>query len=384
MMTRRLAFVGLVGLVGAALAAPSSEGAEKYALLIGVSEYEFTSVRGGVIPLRYAENDATALKNLLTVAGYKVDDRVNREARREYILEALSQLRARVREDDELILFFAGHGARDPSNGQAYLLTHDTKLELLDDKAIRLDHLFDYVRDIKARFKLVLLDHCFSGDIEFEDLAGGGDDDARAADIDTPPVLKRGVVPADFGDRVRQRASGMAVVGAASDVAFESEELKHGLFTEALIRALQTRRADTTADGVLTVTELLEFVSGEVEILAEEAGVRQRVVPLLQTSGIPTWEIAKLRPAVDEAKSERARDLARLQTFRSHGWISPATLLALRGALDAWVASVEADQPLDPTKQRLLDVLRGYLAETRFEDQAIAEAIEDEVKAAQP
>lgn len=381
-MTRRLAFVGLVGLLGGALAAPSSEGAEKYALLIGVSEYEFSSVRGGVIPLRYAENDATALRNLLTAAGYKVDDRVNREARREYILEALSQLRATVKEDDELILFFAGHGARDPSNGQTYLLTHDTKLELLDDKAIRLDHLFDYVRDIKARFKLVLLDHCFSGDVEVA--LADGDGDARVGDIDTPPGLTRGVVPVDFGDRVRQRASGMAVVGAASDVAFESEELEHGLFTEALIRALQTRRADTTADGVLTVSELLEFVSGEVETLAEEAGVRQRVVPLLQTSGIPTWEIAKLRPAVDEAKNVRARDLARLQTFRSQGWISPATLLTLRGALDAWVASVEADQPLDPTKQKLLDVLRGYLAETRFEEKAIAEAIEDEVKAAQP
>jgi Caspase domain len=381
-MTRRLVFVGLVGLVGAALSAPASEGAEKYALLIGVSDYEFSSVRGGVIPLRYAENDATALKNLLTAAGYKVDDRINREARREYILEALSQLRATVKEDDELVLFFAGHGARDPSNGQTYLLTHDTKLELLDDKAIRLDHLFDYVRDVKARFKLVLLDHCFSGDVEVA-LADGGDD-ARIADIDSPLGFSRGVVPADLGERVRSRASGMAVVGAASDLAFESEALEHGLFTEALIRALQTRRADTTPDGLLTVTELLEFVSSEVETLAEEAGVRQRVVPLLQTSGIPSWQIAKLQPAVDEAREQRTRDLARLQTFRSQGWISPATLLTLRGALDAWVASVEADQPLDPTKQKLLDVLRGYLAEQGFEDKAIAEAIEDEVRAAQP
>jgi hypothetical protein len=370
----------------AALAAPSSEGAEKYALLIGISEYEFTSVRGGVIPLRYAENDATALKNLLTVAGYRVDDRVNREARREYIVESLTRLRATVREDDEFILFFAGHGARDPSNGETYLLTHDTKLELLDDKAIRLDHLFDLIRDIKARFKLVLLDHCFSGDIEFQDLvaADEGDDDARIADIDTPAVLRRGVVPVDLGDRVREGASGMAVVGAASDLAFESEALEHGLFTEALIRALQTRRADTTADGVLTVAELLQFVSSEVETLATEAGVRQRVVPLLQTSGIPTWQIAKLQPAVDEARSQRARDLARLQGFRSQGWISPPTLLTLRGALDAWVASVESDQPLDPTKQKLLDDLRGYLAAEGFEEKAIAEAIEDEVKAAHP
>ena len=380
MKIRRLA---LAGLLGAAIGGPSSEGAEKYALLIGISDYEFTSVRGGVIPLRYAENDATALKNLLTAAGYRVDDRINREARREYILEGLSQLRATVREDDELIVFFAGHGARDPSNGQTYLLTHDTKLELLDDKAIRLDHLFDYIRDIKARFKLVLLDHCFSGDIEFENIAAG-DDDARLADVDTAPVLRRGVVPVDFGEHVRQKATGMAVVGASSDLAFESEALEHGLFTEALIRALQTRRADTTADGVLTVTELVEFVSREVQTLAEETGVRQSVVPLLQTSGIPNWEIAKLQPAVAEARSRRASDLARLQTFRSQGWISPATLLTLRGALDAWVASVEADQPLDPAKQRLLDALRGYLAASGFEDKAIAEAIEDEVKAAQP
>jgi hypothetical protein len=379
-MTHRWA---VAGLLAAALSAPSAEGAEKYALLIGISQYESTSVKGGVIPLRFAENDATALKNLLTAAGYKVDDRINREARREYILEGLTQLRATVKEEDELIVFFAGHGARDPSNGQTYLLTHDTKLELLDDKAIRLDHLFDYLRDIKARFKLVLLDHCFSGDVEFENLTAE-EADARAGDIESPAVLRRGVVPVDFGERVRDRASGMAVVGAASDLAFESEELQHGLFTEAIIRALQTRRADTTADGVLTVTELLEFVSAEVESLAEGAGVRQRVVPLLQTSGIPSWQIARLQPAVDEARSQRARDLARLQTFRLRGWISPETLLTLRGALDAWVASVEADQPLESGKQKLLDVLRGYLAAEGFEDKAIAEAIEDEVKATQP
>lgn len=378
-MNRILVFAALLA---AALAAPASEGGEKYALLIGISDYEFSSVQGGVIPLRYAENDATALKNLLTAAGYKVDDRINREARREYILEALGQLRATVKEDDELILFFAGHGARDPSNGQTYLLTHDTKLELLDDKAIRLDHLFDYVRDVKAKFKLVLLDHCFSGDVEVA--LAGDDDDARIADIDAPPTFSRGVVPADIGDRVRARASGMAVVGAASNLAFESEDLEHGLFTEAVIRALQTRRADTTPDGVLTVTELLEFVSAEVETLAEKAGVRQRVVPLLQTSGIPTWQIARLQPAVQEARSQRAGELARLQTFRAQGWISPPTLLTLRSALDAWVASVEADQPLDPSKQKLLDVLRGYLAAEGFDDKSIAEAIEDEVRAAQP
>ena len=372
-----------MGLLAAALSAPSAEGAEKYALLIGISQYESTSVKGGVIPLRFAENDATALKNLLTAAGYKVDDRINREARREYILEGLTQLRATVNEDDELIVFFAGHGARDPSNGQTYLLTHDTKLELLDDKAIRLDHLFDYLRDIRARFKLVLLDHCFSGDVEFENLTTE-EADARAGDIESPAILRRGVVPVDFGERVRDRASGMAVVGAASDLAFESEELQHGLFTEAIIRALQTRRADTTADGVLTVTELLEFVSAEVESLAVGAGVRQRIVPLLQTSGIPSWQIARLQPAVEEARSQRARDLARLQTFRLQGWISPETLLTLRGALDAWVASVEADQPLESGKQKLLDVLRGYLAAEGFEDKAIAEAIEDEVKATQP
>ncbi len=374
----------LAGLFAATLAVATSEAGEKYALLIGISEYESSSVRSGVIPLQFAEDDAVALKSLLTAAGYKVDDRINREARREYILESLTDLRATVGEDDELILFFAGHGARDPSNGQTYLLTHDTKLELLDDRAIRLEHLFDYVRDIRARFKLVLLDHCFSGDIDFPDLAGGGGDEARLADIDAPAVLRRGVVPVDFSDRVRQRAGGMAVVGAASDLAFESATLKHGLFTEALIRALQTRRADTNPDGFLTVSELLEFVASEVESLAEAEGVRQRVVPILQTSGIPSWQVAKLQPAVAEAQSQRTRDLARLQSFRSQGWISPATLLTLRGALDAWIASVEADQPLDPTKQKLLDVLRAYLAAEGFEDKQIAEAIEDEVRAAQP
>ncbi len=377
-MTWRLA---LPGLLTAMLGVSLSEAGEKHALLIGVSQYESTSVRTGVIPLKYAGDDATALKDLLTVAGYKVDDRIDREARREYILEALTRLRTIVKEDDELILFFAGHGARDPSNEETYLLTHDTKLELIDDKAIRLKHFFDYVRDIKARFKLVLLDHCFSGDVDFGDLSVE-DDAARAPDIDVPAVLNRGVARVDLGEQIRQRATGIAVIGASSDLAFESPALKHGLFTEAIIRAFQTRRADTNPDGILTLFELMEFVSTEVEALAREIGVEQQVVPLLQ-SATPSWQIARLRPSGAQARDQRARELARLQAFRQQDWISPETLLALRGALDAWVASVEADQPLDPAKQKLLDVLRDYLAAEGFEDKAIGEAIEDEVKAAQ-
>ena len=79
MSLRRLPFVWtLAGTVAA-----SSDAAEKHPLLLGISSYDYPRVQGGVIPLKCAGADATALENLLSAAGYKVKDRIDREARRQ-------------------------------------------------------------------------------------------------------------------------------------------------------------------------------------------------------------------------------------------------------------------------------------------------------------
>lgn len=367
------------------LIAMPTEAANKYALLIGISDYEFSTVRQGVIPLKYAHRDAEALRDLLS-AEYQVTPMLNREARKENILAELNRLRAIVQPEDDFVLFFAGHGVRDPSNNQTYWLTFDAKLELLDDNGIRLEHLLDYVSEIRANRKLVLLDHCFSGDLGFEDLTPTNTTGTAGPRLPTPtaPTLSRGIVPDTLETRVLGRRQGMAIVAAAQAEAFESDDLEHGYFTEAIIRALQTRRADTNNDGVLTITEFVPFLESELSALAAAAGLTQAAVPIVQTSSLTGWHVATLAPATPEATQLRDQYVARLRSFHQASLMETADLLLCRQLFDDWADSVLNQTPLQPSRQNLLDVIREFLDETGFDDRTVAGSIVDEIRSRNP
>ena len=86
----------------------------------------------------------------------------------------LHRLRDRATKNDSVIIFLSGHGAHDPTYDQTYWLTFDTKLECLDDRGVRLTHLLEYVGEIKAERKLLILDHCFSGQVIREEASESG------------------------------------------------------------------------------------------------------------------------------------------------------------------------------------------------------------------
>jgi hypothetical protein len=82
------------------------------------------------------------------------------------VIRELNWYARKLDSDDEFVLFYSGHGVRNPEiNTQGYWVTYGAGISTLDATAIRLSHLMDYVREIKAGKKLVLLDHCFSGDV---------------------------------------------------------------------------------------------------------------------------------------------------------------------------------------------------------------------------
>ena len=259
----------------------SGQGTEqKYTLLIGLSQYR--QVSDGIVQLSYPDEDVTALTSVLVGQNFQVVSLIDDDAKREDIIQELYHHAEMVRKQDTFLLYFSGHGVRnDAVNGKTYWLTYDAGLAVLDTAGIRIEHLLEYVQDIKAERKIVLLDHCFSGDVvtasspEITTDAGGGGPGAGARTTGGGRrIAARGVFrDDDWYAEAAPHATGLVMLAAAKDRAFESPTLKHGLFTAALLRALGSRDADTAPrNGRLSANELISFVRTKVAALAAAEG----------------------------------------------------------------------------------------------------------------
>ena len=225
------------------------------ALLAGINDYSDTrrNVAGArkFGDLTAARNDATALGDQLRTAkgpkllykGATVDVRLDADAARTKITDNLAAIAKAAKPDDLLLVFFAGHGdllmPKDgplPPPGRAALVGEGVFLFCCPDytptkpgaTAISVDELFAALAKVNCR-KVVLIDACHSG---------------RAA---APSVLRR-CVPNGQGPVV------IAACGPGEE-SYEHEPFKHGLFTYAVLNALDKDkdfgRADYNSDGAL-------------------------------------------------------------------------------------------------------------------------------------
>ncbi len=132
-----------------------------YALLIGVSAYKDERLN-----LDKPEKDASELKNIL-VSKYTFEDStitILFSPTREKILEELFRLRKKVKANDNLLIFYAGHGYFDKDADQGYWWPSDAKpnnpANWLSNSDLR-----EQIKSIKSKHTLLVSDACFSGGI---------------------------------------------------------------------------------------------------------------------------------------------------------------------------------------------------------------------------
>lgn len=132
-----------------------------YALLIGVSVYKDERLN-----LDKPEKDASELKNIL-VSKYTFEDStitILFSPTREKILEELFRLRKKVKANDNLLIFYAGHGYFDKDADQGYWWPSDAKpnnpANWLSNSDLR-----EQIKSIKSKHTLLVSDACFSGGI---------------------------------------------------------------------------------------------------------------------------------------------------------------------------------------------------------------------------
>jgi hypothetical protein len=266
----------------------------KFALVIGISNYEITS-SNLVTTLEFADEDADAVGSLLVQElGYdKENVKVlkNYDGTRENILRAYYKLKERMNSDSEFILYFAGHGIRDikvqaGEPRESYWMTYKTNFSEIEMEGIRLEDVYRLVKKLPAKRKLIILDHCYAGDLilksgsqtQPQPVENSG---SRNIPLDryssqtwreiSPDPYKNPLERASINETVWTlpgKHQTMAIIAASRDLAYEHKLLGHGLLTWAIVHALTKDATKVDAfnkDDTITLQELVSYLTVTTE-----------------------------------------------------------------------------------------------------------------------
>lgn len=140
-----------------------SKGGKFYALLIGCSDYTDPSIADlGGLPVADAEALATCLKKNYTFEEQNVQV-LKSPTRRELVI-ALDEMSKKVTPDDNVLIFYAGHGHYEDDNDIGYWLPKDAEVSNSANWLYN-DQLVAAMRKIKSLHTLLISDACFSGSI---------------------------------------------------------------------------------------------------------------------------------------------------------------------------------------------------------------------------
>ncbi|GAA3005585.1 caspase family protein [Actinokineospora diospyrosa] len=192
----------------------------------------------GLAPLLGPEHDAEVLRAALTAPGVGLhrlaDVRVVADASQRDILIALDEFFGEATRDDQLLLYYSGHGKLD-LHGNLHLAARDTRSDRIMSTGIPARAVVDMMTASRAKAKVVLLDCCHSGGFK------------AAPDL-----------PRHLGGK------GVFVIASGLSVQLTKDAEKAGEpspFTGFAADCLATGQPDRDGDGYVSVDDLYSHVA---------------------------------------------------------------------------------------------------------------------------
>ncbi len=133
-----------------------------WAVIIGINQFDDPSIS----PLNSAEDDASRMKSLLELRGFKVRFLTGAKATKKNIMHELgTALPKRAKPKDRVVVYYAGHGAEHDigSAKEGYLIAHDSILKELPDTGIPMAQVKKWVENYMATHAVLLVDACHAG-----------------------------------------------------------------------------------------------------------------------------------------------------------------------------------------------------------------------------
>jgi Caspase domain len=133
-----------------------------HALIIGIQNYNDKNIPSLDFPIVDAGNLINVLTKNYSFSQKNID--YLKDPSRKEIIQTFQELRTELSKDDNLLIFYAGHGYWDEDLQQGFWLPRDASL---DDDAEWLSNgrVRDYIRAINTKHTLLIADACFSGGI---------------------------------------------------------------------------------------------------------------------------------------------------------------------------------------------------------------------------
>jgi len=227
-------------------AVPAVDFGRYHALVIGIDAYRH-------LPrLATAVNDATAIARVLQ-SRYGFAVRLMADATRAEIVETLDEYRAKLEPEDNLLIYYAGHGWLDPEADKGFWLPVDAR-EDRRTNWVSNDTVRDALRALKAKHVLVVADSCFAGTLT----------------RDAPVKADRG---RDYIQRMATRKARQALTSGGLEPVADSGGSGHSPFAAALLDALG--RNEGVLEGTALFAELRRPVAVSSEQVPQFADIRQ-------------------------------------------------------------------------------------------------------------
>ncbi len=252
-----------------------------YIIAIGVSKYKDSQFN-----LDYAAKDAADVANAFKNSGAKyrnvyIKQMLNEQATVQNVIESKEFLK-KSKVDDHVIVFVASHGLLDDKLNY-YLAMTDIDFNNPQKKGLLYEELESILDGIPARNKILLIDACHSGETDNDESESQSTESIAYSSPMSSNVKSRGfkriggpnigmtnsfeLMKELFADL--RRGSGAVVISSAGgkEYALESNQWNNGVFTYSLLEGISSNKADLNADGTITVNEIKEYISTNVQVL---------------------------------------------------------------------------------------------------------------------
>ena len=223
-------------------------GRKDYALIIGTNEYDEWN------PLTNPVFDAEAIaEELKTGYGFEVDLVLN-PTKAEIGAKLVALYDKSFQENDQLFIFFAGHGHFDDRTSRGFIVAKDSKqVDPIGSSYFSYSDLRDLVDGINCNHTMLMLDACFGGTFD-QNIARASSRGGDAADMASR---------SEFIKRKLRFKTRMYVTSGGKVYVKDGRPGHHSPFAKQFLEALRDYGG---SDGILTKSELKSYM----EILAQQ------------------------------------------------------------------------------------------------------------------
>jgi hypothetical protein len=199
-----------------AMAQPGIDFGRYFALVLGSNDYRHLPT------LKTAAGDARAIADLLRARyGFQVE--LLLDADRDTIIRAVNRYRAELRDGDNFLIYYAGHGLVDEATERGFWLPVDAERSN-EARWIDVAVISSNLRAMQARHVIVIADSCYAGSLVRASHEAG---------------LATGGERSILLSRMRERRARMALTSGSLEPVVDSGGSGHSVFANAMLAVLR-------------------------------------------------------------------------------------------------------------------------------------------------